>query len=132
MYTRHEEVPVLTHRPGKVDGADYNLIHRALTRDGPSIRLPLPGLKTLEMIIQDDAWIVVDTAFNDIPVLAWSDFEVKGRSALHEPVPCRVRLYHGHATMVLRRTLQLVRSELTERYGPSGEEPAVLPFKKRD
>ncbi|WP_303901705.1 hypothetical protein [Thiohalomonas denitrificans] len=132
MYTRHEEVPALTSRAGKVDGADYNLVHRALSRDGPSIRLALPGLKTLEMILQHDAWIVVDVAFNDIPVLAWTDFEAKGRSTLHESVPCRVRLYHGHASMVLRRALQIVRDELSERYGPAGTQPAVLPFKKRD
>ncbi|SCZ61727.1 hypothetical protein [Thiohalomonas denitrificans] len=132
MYTRHEEVPVLTTRAGKVDGADYNLVHRALSRDGPSIRLGLPGLKTLEMILQHDAWVVVDVAFNDLPVLAWTDFEAKGRSTLHEPVPCRIRLYHGHASMVLKRALQIVRNELSERYGASGAQPAVLPFKKRD
>ncbi len=132
MYTRHEEVPVLTSRTGKVDAADYNLIHRALTRDGPSIRLSLSGLKTLRMILQHDAWVVVDTAYNDLPVLAWTDFEVRRRNTLHEPVPCRIRLYHGHASMVLKRALQAVRSELTERYGPSRDEPAVLPFKKRN
>jgi len=132
MYTRHDEVPQFDSRPGKVDAIYYNHVQTALKRLGSQIRLKIPRLKHLDLILQKDAWIIVDTVLNDIPVAAWSDFETGGRSSLHEPIPCKIRYYHYAARMVLNRTLEameLILGELLEEE-VSESRSDVLPFKK--
>lgn len=105
-FNRHNEVPVYTTFEGKVDANHYNHVQIALKRLGEEIRFQIPKLKSLQMILQKDAWIVVDRAFNDLPVVAWTDFQTQGRDSLHEPIPCRIRYFHASAAIILRRTLE--------------------------
>ena len=70
LYTRHDEVPQLGSRAGKVNANYYNHVQTALKRLGNQIRLRIPKLKHLDLILQKDAWIVVDITLNDIPVVA--------------------------------------------------------------
>ncbi len=128
MYTRHDELPVLYRRQGQMEAEHYNLVSRALRRLESSIRLRLPGLKTLDLILQADAWIVVDRAFNDVPVVAWTGFKTQERSGLHEPVSCELRYFHGHAAIIRTRVLALMDTLLEERLGDGGDVHNVLSF----
>lgn len=132
MYTRHDEIPVLYSWQGRIEANHFNRVKRALKRMGPSIRLNIPGLKTLDLILQDDAWIIVDRAYNDIPVAAWSHFETAERENIHLPIECQIRLYHGHASIILKRTLeameQLLNSELQD--GRHASQVVDFPDKK--
>jgi hypothetical protein len=128
-YTRHDEVPVYEQRGGMVDATFYNHVQVALKRIGKYLRMPIPGLRTLDLILQHDAWIVVDRALNDLPVAAWSDFHREG-SALHLPVTCRIRLYHGNAGMILKRVLQQMDGALSEALQSSNHR--VIGFRKQD
>ena len=134
MYRRHDEVPVYEYRDTFVDANYYNHVLLALRRLGPEVRLAIPRLKTLDLILQHDAWIVVDRAFNDVPVIAWGDFEVSKRSSLHEPVKCRLRIYHASAGVILKRTLEamelLLGELLAQEY--TDESSSVLPFRRKD
>ena len=105
LYTRHDEIPQLSSRPGKVSANYYNHVQTALNRLGDQIRLRILKLKHLDLIIQKDAWIIVDIVLNDVPVAAWTNFEIKGRSSLHVPIQCEVRFFHYAASIVLNRTL---------------------------
>jgi hypothetical protein len=58
---------------------------------------------------------VVDHDMNDIPILAWTDFQVEGRSALHEPIPCQLKTYHMHAKVILERVSEFMGQELAVR-----------------
>jgi len=132
LYTRHNEVPQLSSRPGKVDALYYNHVQTALKQLGNQIRLSIPKLKHLDLILQKDAWVIVDITLNDIPVAAWTLFETKGRDSLHEPIPCEIRFYHYAATMILNRTLEameLMLGELEQLSSPD-KESRVLPIKK--
>lgn len=132
LYTRHDEVPQLSSRPGKVDALYYNHVQTALKQLGNQIRLKIPKLKHLDLIIQKDAWIIVDTVLNDVPVVAWTGFETKGRSTIHEPIKCEIRFFHYAASMILNRTLEameLMLGELLE-YEPPDHKANVLPMKK--
>ena len=51
---------------------------------------------------------------NDIPLMAWLDFQVTGRG-LHEPVPCRLHLYHFHAGLLAGHAPQRLAAALEER-----------------
>ncbi|MFQ5468699.1 MAG: hypothetical protein ACE5EH_00185 [Gammaproteobacteria bacterium] len=130
MYTRHNEVPVFETFAGQLDANHYNHVHVALNRLGESLRIKIPGLKTLELILLRDAWIVVDRAFNDIPVVAWTDFEADHRSSLHEPINCAIKVFHANAGMILRQAIEKMDVILTEKLveGVKEEGSVVIPF----
>lgn len=128
MYTRHDEVPVLANWPEKIEALHYNIVRRALTRKPSGIRLALPGLKTLDLILQTDAWVIVDRAFNDVPVAAWVDFQPDDDRGLHEPVPCELRYFHGHASMIIKQVLELMDALLKDQLNDGDETHQVLSF----
>ena len=132
FYTRHDEVPLLHHREGKVEAAYYNEVQTALKRFGKQIRFPIPKLKHLDLILQKNAWIVVDRALSDFPILAWTDFQTEGRDSLQEPVKCEVRIFHYAASMILRRTLEAMDLMLGEQLAEIGNDDKadVIPFKR--
>lgn len=132
LYTRHDEVPQLGSRAGKVDALYYNHVQTALKQLGNQIRLTIPKLKHLDLIIQKDAWIIVDTVLNDVPVVAWTNFEIKGRESLHEPIQCEIRFFHYAASMILNRTLEAMELMLGEELEQElhKNKSDVLPIKK--
>ena len=131
-YNRHNEVPLLHHRAGKVEAVYYNDVQTALKKLGPQIRFKIPKLKHLDLILQKDAWIVVDRALSDFPILAWTEFQTEHRDSLLEPVQCEVRIFHFAASMILRRTLEAMDLMLGEQLATivNDEKADVLPFRK--
>lgn len=128
MYTRHNEVPVLASWPDQIAALYYNVVRRALMRGPAAIRLALPGLKTLDLIVQADAWIIVDRAFNDVPVAAWTDFQAPDDRALHEPVACTLRYYHAHASMITAQVLEQMDALLLDQLNDGDETHQVFSF----
>jgi hypothetical protein len=114
-YTRHEEVPVFEHRPGGLDANRFNRVCLALKRAGGALRFELPTLRHLDLILQEDAWIVVDRDLNDVPLVAWTAFEVDAEQRLHRPVACRLRLFHAQAGLLLNRVLDDLAGLLDQR-----------------
>ncbi|MCW8882868.1 MAG: hypothetical protein OQL17_04835 [Sedimenticola sp.] len=131
MYTRHNEVPIYEHRAGLIEAAHYNRVKTAFKRLGREIRLVIPRLKTLDLILQQDAWIIVDRAFNDLPIAAWLDFEVAQRDALHTAVHCQLRLFHANADVVIKRALEAMELILEERLANAETTHQVLNFSER-
>lgn len=114
LYTRHNEVPILSSRKTTVKANYYNHVQVALKKLGPQIRFRIPRLKHLDLILQKDAWVVVDKVLNDLPIIAWTDFEVEHRENLHEPIKCELRTWHVAAAMVRDRTLEAMEILLGE------------------
>ncbi len=133
MSGRHEEIVRLSAWPTKVEAALYNLARRGMARLGGELRLPMRGLKTLDLIVQDDAWIIVDRSLNDLPVAAWVGFDAGPGRALHQPVACELRYYHGHAGLVIKKVLRRMEEDLTALLAgegaPGGE---IIPFRGRE
>lgn len=133
FYTRQNEVTPLATRAGKIDALYYNHVLTALKHLGPEIHLRIPTLKHLDLILQKDAWIVIDRALYDYPILCWTDFETGHRDNLHEPIKCEVRYFHYAASMIFNKTLEameLMLGELLENELPE-EKSSVIPFKKK-
>jgi len=130
-YTRHNEVTVLNARPGKVEAIYFNHVQTAFKRLGPQIRLRIPTLKHLELVLQKDAWIVVDRVLSEFPVLCWTNFESVHRDNLHEPIKCEVRYFHYASSMIYNKTIEGMETMLSELLdaGSSDKRPDVLPFK---
>lgn len=132
IYTRHDEIPQLHTRHGKVDAVYYNHVQTALIRISKQIRLSIPKLEHMDLILQKDAWIVVDKVLNDTPIVAWTRFEVDHRDALHKPIECEIRFYHYAASMIMNKTLKAMDILLTEalhHYHPDNKSD-ILPFNK--
>lgn len=67
------------------------------------------------MILEDHEWVCVNEPQNDLPVLAWVDFEDRGRDALHLPVKCKINYYHFAASKVRADVLDLMEELLGQR-----------------
>ena len=135
MYDRLKDFPIYETRQASVDASYYNHVEVALKRlHEEELRYHIPGLKHLVLILQHNAWVIVDRVFNDTPVAAWVDFQTRNRANLHEPVKCQINYYHANAPMILRRTLQAMDIMLTEDLAVDQTDAHgdVLPFNKTD
>ena len=105
MYkSRLNEIPTLKSLPGSVQAARFNRVRLALHRLENPMRIELTGLRSMDFILEDQVWAIVDRNLNDIPVVAWTDFEP--RNTLHQPIPCTMRVYHLHADVIIEQALQ--------------------------
>lgn len=98
-----------------VDAEVFNPVRLALLRLGSPQRIPLPKLRTLAVILDEETWICRDTGLNDVPILAWLDFEASGRTNLNDPVPCLCYAYHAHADRVRPQVLETVAATMRDR-----------------
>ncbi len=114
MYTRLNDIPILELRDSSIDALHFNHVQVALKRINNSLRYTIPKLRHLDLILEKEAWIIVDRALNDIAVAAWTDFAVEHRENLHQPIPCKLRLYHANAGIILDRTLDAMELLLGE------------------
>ncbi len=132
MYTRHNEVQQLRSENTEVQAIYYNHVQTALKRLDNQIRFKIPTLKHLDLILQNDAWVVVDTVLNDMPIIAWSDFNIEHRETLHQPVKCEIRFYHFAADKIMDKTLEAMELVLGEKMADDlpDEVSHVLDFKR--
>ena len=98
-----------------IDHTDYNRIRLALQRIKRPIRVTLEDMRCLDVIIDNDGWLCIDTCTNDRPIMAWVSFETSHRSGLNESVMCELRLYHIHSGLVMGEVLENLGKELQKR-----------------
>lgn len=116
MDPRLDKLHPLRVMPKTIEAACYNQVRLALRRLGIPLRVALPEHRGLEIILESSYWLCVDSAFDDQPIMAWLDFDTRGHNqALHEPVPCELRLYHMQAGLVMGSALDAMRQSLADR-----------------
>lgn len=115
MKSRIEDIPKLKTEPSSIEGAHFNQVRLALLRLENPLRLKLPGLRGMDIILDDKSWVCVDRTLYDLPVIAWTDFGHIEREGLHEPVPCLLHYYHVHADLITETVLSAVFVELGKR-----------------
>ncbi|NOY71100.1 MAG: hypothetical protein GXP14_01780 [Gammaproteobacteria bacterium] len=116
--TRLEDVPVIKISPVSIAAGNYNRIRLALLRLDNPLRIPLPELRGMDLIVDEEAWVCVDRTLYDLPVLAWTAFKNQGRSALHLPINCQLNYYHIHANVIAETVLTTTDRVLQERLRP--------------
>jgi hypothetical protein len=114
MKTRIENVPKLKTERMLIDGARFNQVRLGLLRLENPLRIKLTGLRGMDIILDNNAWVCVDRTMYDLPVLAWTDFDYAGRNALHEPVHCQLHFFHIHADLIIETVLATMTSVLTQ------------------
>lgn len=132
MYTRHNEIQPLKSTSSEVSAVYYNHVKTGLKRINKKLRYKIPTLKHLDLILQEDAWVVVDTVLNDMPILVWTEFLIGHRETLHEPIKCKVKFFHYAADMIMDKTLEAMELLLGEELDNELSENSsdILPFKK--
>lgn len=98
--------------PKRIEAADYNRVRLALRRLACPLRLEIPR-QPVEMILDERRWEALH--LGETPLLTWMDFQVKDRSALHEPVICTLHLYHYQAGLIMGKVLDALIHELDRR-----------------
>ncbi len=105
MVTRIHDMQAYETLVINMDAAIYNVWRRLRLHVKLPTRLKLPELKSMELILEDDHWVMVDANHNDLPMIAWLDFQDAGRSSLHTPVACTVKYYHFMASQFYEKAL---------------------------
>ncbi|MFA5530942.1 MAG: hypothetical protein WDA11_09795 [Thiohalomonadaceae bacterium] len=132
----YRNFPVLESERMLISAQRYNRVRLALSwLDNPA-RIELTGMHDLELILNDNTWLCLDTGLGNLPVLAWKEFETERRLALHEPVTCRVDYYNLHAELIKDRVLEIMDRLLTARLqrrklGPRGQIRPLRPPTRR-
>lgn len=120
MIQRIRGLTPLRSVPKTIEARYYNHVRLALNRLGNPLEVELDGdMRQTGMLLSDDEWLCVDSTRDDLPLLAWRDFDIKERAALHAPVRCTLHLYHSHAGLLIGRTLpildRILRKQLASR-----------------
>lgn len=111
-----DEIPALRIMQKTITADDYNRIRLGMSREKLPWRLNLEKFRCLQCVLEETAWVCVDECQDDLPILAWTDFNVSQRDSLESPVTCQLRLYHTHAGLVMGAALEALVETVTEHY----------------
>ncbi len=112
MIKRLNDIPVYSTTQITIEAAVFNTIRLATQRLPLPIRLSLPRYQYIDIIIDHNAWACVDRSLNDLPVIAWTDFEIAQRSALHLPIACKLSNYHLQSAQITEGALTFTKMAL--------------------
>ena len=115
MMWRLKRTPLYSSVHSTVEAQYFNTIRLAQCRLTLPIRLQLKGLANIDMLIDHDSWVCVDTTLNDLPISAWTNFKSAGRDNLHEPVECILNYYHFKASTIVKKSLEISHKLLYQR-----------------
>lgn len=115
LQSRLHSLPIYERSSGEVEAAHFNRVRLALLRLEGALRCPLAHLRGLDMVLTQEFWACVDRTLNDVPVIAWLNFETNGRDSLVSPLRCEVRRYHAHADRLLPTLWDDLLTELDRR-----------------
>jgi hypothetical protein len=112
--SRVSDVPVYVQREAELPASLYNLWRRARNHLMLPVRFPLDDHHGMVMIIEEHELVCVNETQNDLPYLAWLEFEDKGRDALHTPVRCKLNYYHYAASKFRAKSLDQMQRGLEQ------------------
>ena len=102
--------------PKVITAVCYNHARLAMLRISNPLRVEIPDHTGLEVILNNQHWLCVDGFQGDQPIMAWCDFDTQNHNAaLHEPIPCQLRLYHTHASLIMGSALDSLNQALVEK-----------------
>ena len=111
-----EDIELLPLRimPKVIEAATFNQARLALLRVSNPIRVSLKDHRCLDVILSQNQWLCVDSCNGDQPIMAWREIDMQHRDTLHQPINCRLHLYHTHASLIMGSALECLHQELTD------------------
>jgi len=107
--------------PKVIDATTFNLARLALLRVDNPLQISLTEHRCLDVILNSQQWLCVDTCSDNMPIMAWREFDIQHRNALHQPINCKLYLYHTHASMIMGSALDCLHQVLTDVLHPQAE-----------
>lgn len=114
MKTRIDDLPIMEQRTVQIDASQYNKIRLGLLRLGAPHRIRLEGMRSLDMLLDQEEWVIVDRDMDDLPVIAWRYFESGKRDALNAPISCTELSFHIYARMVKNQAIEMIAQYMDE------------------
>ncbi len=112
--THNVELPPMRILPKEIEATTFNLVRLALLRVADPLRVSLTDHRCLDVILSQQQWLCVDSCAEDQPILAWREFDMHHRDALHQPINCKLYLYHMHAGLVMGTARDCLAQVLTD------------------
>lgn len=103
-------VPIRT-MDKQIEARCYNRARLAMGRLGEPLEIVIAALR-IRMTLESRVW-VARSLVNDVPLMAWAEFDHR-RHAIHEPVSCRLHLYHFHAGLLMGRVPLMLETLLED------------------
>ena len=113
MTQKFERTPMRI-MPKVIEATTFNQARLALLRIGNPLRVSLNGHRCLDVILSQELWLCVDACNDDQPIMAWREIETLHRDALHQPINCKLHLYHTHASLIMGSALDCLAQELSD------------------
>jgi len=124
MIKRLTDIPVYSSAQVNIEAEIFNTIRIATQRLALPIRLTLPRFQYIDVVIDHDSWACVDRSLNDLPVIAWTEFEITNRVALHLPVSCKISNYHFQSAQVVAGALTFTKMALERKLAANTQQSA--------
>jgi hypothetical protein len=106
-------------QPRKLAKEDFNAVRLGILRLNNPLHIELEGIRGMRCILDDNAWIFLDSYIGDLPLLAWTKFQP--RDTITTSIACELRLYHMHAGLLISKSLDALQNAihdlLLEKYG---------------
>jgi hypothetical protein len=106
MVSNREDHPALRVMRKRIAAEDYNRIRLGLLRERLPLRVRINRFRCLLCILDESEWWCVDECHDDLPVLAWRNFDTRERASLNAPVECDLHLYHVQAGLLMGSVLE--------------------------
>lgn len=128
MKSQLENLPRYSTDDTSLPAPLYNKVKLGLLRISNPLLFSIHGLRHLDVVLDNETWICRDVSLNNIPILAWTDFNLNERSSLHKPIDCKLYTYHAHAMLVVDTLLEQIDIELTKNLPHSNQTADVTPI----
>lgn len=115
MKTRLKNLPRYQTEHTVVEASLINLVKLALIRLKSPLRLSISDLKNIDLILEHEYWVCIDSSLNDIPIFAWTDFQTTARSDLHTPIDCKLYSFHAQADLIINTVCNDMQAQIKER-----------------
>lgn len=89
----------------------YNTIRLGVLRIANPLIFSPPELRNIKCYLFDDKWVCVDVISNEFPLVVWRDFKTNERG-IHEPVVCKIHVYHAMAGRVMGTALYAIEKQV--------------------
>ena len=114
MKSRVDDLPIMVQQTEQLAAKQFNDIRLGLLRLGAPHRIKLEGLRSLDMLLDESEWIIVDREMDDLPIIAWREFGTGKRTDLNSPISSTVLYFHIHADLVKNKALEYVAHYMDE------------------
>ena len=112
MLSKLRKLPRFQTEHIQLDAPLFNQVRLKLIRFKNPYRFTIRGLENIEIILDEEYWVCLDTTVSDNPIFAWIDFQIKNRDNLHIPIHCKLFYFHASADALVQPAASAILSEV--------------------